>query len=202
MLLAQVGPDHVRVGGHLCGRAGADRPAEVDHHHPVGQVHHQAHVVLDHDDRDAQLVADVEDEAGHVLGLLEVHPGHRLVEQQQLGLHGQRAAELDPLLDAVGQQADREPPPLLQLEEVDDVLDRCPVEQLAPAGPAEPGERGQHAVRVVVVAAEHQVVQHGQVGEQLDVLECAGHARARRSRAGACRSDSVPSKVTRPDCGR
>ena len=39
----------------------------------------------------------------HVLLLLEVHAGHRLVEQQQLRLHRQRAAEFDALLQAVGQ---------------------------------------------------------------------------------------------------
>ena len=106
-LLAEVGADDVGVALHLVGHAGGDRYAEVDDHHPVGEVHDQAHVVLDHDDRDVELVADVEDVAGGVLGLLEVHAGHRLVEQQQLGLHGQRATELDALLHAVRQQPDR-----------------------------------------------------------------------------------------------
>ena len=101
-----------------------------------------------------------------------------------------------------GQQPDREPPPLLQLQEVDDVLDRRPVAQLLPARLAEPDDRGEHAVGGVVVAAEHQVVEHGQVGEQLDVLERAGHAELRRSRCGRLPIRSVPSKMTRPDCGR
>ena len=73
-------------------------------------------------------------------------PADRLVEQQQLRLHGQRAAELDALLHAVGQQADRQPAPRLQLEEVDDVLDPRPVRDLLAAGPAEPGDGGQRAV--------------------------------------------------------
>ena len=118
-----------------CGGAGGDRDPEVHHHHPVGEVHHQAHVVLDHDHRDVQLVADVEDVAGGVLGLLEVHAGHRLVEQQQLGLHRQRPAELDALLDAVRQQAHGLLAPLLDLEEVDDLLDDRAVGELLPAAP-------------------------------------------------------------------
>ena len=65
----------------------------------------------------------VEDEAAHVLLLLEVHAGHRLVEQQQLRLHRQRPAELDALLQAVGQLADRHLADVLDLEEVDDLLD-------------------------------------------------------------------------------
>ncbi len=51
----------------------------------------------------------------------------------------------------------------------------APVEQFASARLAEPDQRRQHAVRVMVVTAEHEVVQHGQVGEQLDVLERAGY---------------------------
>ena len=52
-----------------------------------------------------QLV-DVEDVAGHVLLLLGVHAGHRLVEQEDAGLQAERAAELDALLEAVGEPTD------------------------------------------------------------------------------------------------
>jgi long-chain acyl-CoA synthetase len=51
--------------------------------------------VLDQRDGGAELVVDVENVARHVLFLFEVHAGHRLVEQQEIGLHCQRAAELD-----------------------------------------------------------------------------------------------------------
>src|SRR5215470_7815516 len=44
-----------------------DLAAVVEHHHPVGDVHHHAHVVLDQDQRGAEVVVDVEDEAAHVL---------------------------------------------------------------------------------------------------------------------------------------
>ena len=114
-------------------------------------------------------------------------PGHRLVEQQQLRLHGQRPAQLDPLLHAVRQQPDRQPAPLLQLEEVDDVLDRRAVRELLPPGPPEPGDRRERAVAQVVVPAEHQVVEHRQVREELDVLEGAGDPEPRRSRVAAGR---------------
>ncbi len=102
---AEVGADHLGIGAHLLGRAGGDHLAEVEHHHPVGEVHHHAHVVLDQRDGEPPLVAEVEDEAGHVLLLLGVHARHRLVEQEQLGVERQRAAELDALLQAVGEGA-------------------------------------------------------------------------------------------------
>ena len=62
--------------------------------------------MLDQRDGGAVMRVNVEDEAGHVLLLLEIHPGHRLVEQQQVGFHGESAAELDPLLQTVGELAD------------------------------------------------------------------------------------------------
>ena len=64
-------------------------------------------VVLDEDHREVELVADLEHEPRHVLGLLEVHPRDRLVEQQDARIHRERAPELDPLLDSVRQRADR-----------------------------------------------------------------------------------------------
>ena len=127
VLLAEVGADHVRVALHLGRGAGGDRRSEVDDEHAVGEVHHQAHVVLDHDHRHVQLVPDVEDVPRHVLGLLDVHAGDRLVEQQQLGLHRERAAQLDALLHPVRQQPDRVAAPLREFEEVDDLLDHGPV---------------------------------------------------------------------------
>src|SRR5260221_419090 len=60
--------------------------AVVQHDHAVGNVHHHTHVVLDQDDRGPVLLVDVEDEAAHVLFLLHVHAGHRLVQQKHRGL--------------------------------------------------------------------------------------------------------------------
>src|SRR4030095_5751371 len=64
---AQVGFDHLRVVAHFGRRAVADLLAVVEDDDPVAQVHHNAHVVLDQDDRRPELVVDVEDEAAHVL---------------------------------------------------------------------------------------------------------------------------------------
>jgi hypothetical protein len=73
----------------------------------------------------------------------------------------------------------------LDLEEVDDVLDdaRFSSSSAGLAGVPHPGER---AVVEVLVAAEHEVVEHREVVEQLDVLEHPGHAeRGDRRRAAA-----------------
>ena len=106
------------------GRAVGDLLAVVEHHDPVRKVHDHAHVVLDQRDRGAALPVHVEDEAAHVLLLLQVHAGHGLVEQKQRRLHRQGAAEFDALLQTVGQLADRRAADVLDLQEVDDLLDR------------------------------------------------------------------------------
>ncbi len=160
----------------VLGRAEGERPAEVHGEDAVGEVHDQAHVVLDQDHREVQLGTDVEDEPGHVLGLLDVHAGHRLVEQQQLGLHRQGAAELDALLDAIRQHPDQLLAVALDLEEVDDVLDDAAVVELDPLCPAAVEDARQHPVLEVEVAAQHEVVEDGEVVEQLDVLEHPGDA--------------------------
>jgi hypothetical protein len=98
-------------------------------------------------------------------------PCHRLVEQQDRRLHAQRAAELDALLDAVGQAADDPLAHRLDLQQVDDLLDELAVSDLLPTRRAEVDERCRHPVLHVHMAPQHEVVEHRHVLEQLDVLK-------------------------------
>ena len=90
-VLAEVGAPDVCARLDLVRQPLGNLAAEVEHHQAVRQVHDHAHVVLDHDHRHAPLLVEIDDEAGHVLLLLEVHAGHRLVEQDEVGLQGDRA---------------------------------------------------------------------------------------------------------------
>src|SRR5512140_1247222 len=174
VVLSDVRLDDARVAGDLRRRTLRDLHAEIEDAHPVADVHHHAEVVLDQEDRDAPLLVDVEDEAGHVFLLLEVHPGHRLVEEQELRIERQRPAELDPLAKAVGQRPDRLLPDVLELEEINDVLVRLPVlDLLGPRRPEEDAARQDPALHELV-ASQHQVVEDGHVVEEGDVLEGAG----------------------------
>jgi len=96
----------------------------------VGDIHDDAHVVLDEDDRDAALLVHVQDVACHVLLLVLVHAAHRLIEQQHPGLQSERASELDTLAQAVGERRGRLPTQILQLEELDNLLARRTVTNL------------------------------------------------------------------------
>src|SRR5574343_1176638 len=173
---AEVRADHVLVGPHLVGGAVADLLAVVQHHHAVGDVHHHAHVVLDQDDGGAELLVDVQDEAAHVLLLLDVHAGHGCVEQQHAGLHRQGAAQVHALLQAVGQAAHRRLAEGLDLEEIDDVLDELAVRALLAFGGA-PADGLLEDVRLhLEVAPRHDVVDHAHALEEREVLEGARHA--------------------------
>src|SRR5436190_11285169 len=180
---AEVGADHVGIRAYLVRAAVADLPAVVEHDDAVGDVHHHAHVVLDQDDRRAELVVDVEDEAAHVLLLLDVHPRHRLVEEQHLRLHRQRAAEVDALLQAVRHLADRRLAVGLDLEEVDDVLDHLTMRRLLALGgvPAERKTKGllEEVGLHLQVAPAHDVVEDAHALEQRQVLERARDAQLR-----------------------
>ncbi len=65
------------------------------------------HIALDEYDGDAARLAYVEDEPGEVFLFLVVHPGHRLVHQQNFRLLRERVAEVDTLAQAISKCSDR-----------------------------------------------------------------------------------------------
>src|SRR2546430_5801998 len=79
MAQPQVGAEPGLVLAHLVGPAVGDLLAVVEHDYAVGDVHDHAHVVLDQRDRRAEFIVRVEDEAAHVLLLLDGHSCHRLL---------------------------------------------------------------------------------------------------------------------------
>src|SRR6266545_3294782 len=127
---SEVGVDHGLVSPHLVRSAVGDLAPVVERDHAIRDVHHHAHVVLDQCDGSVELVVDAEDEPAHVFLLLDVHARHRLVEQQELGLGRERAGQLDPLLEPVGQLARRGLADGLDLQEIDDALHKGAVLEL------------------------------------------------------------------------
>ena len=93
------------VGPDLGRRPFGDLLAVVEDRDPVADAHDHAHVVLDEQDRQAQLVPDPAEEGHHRGRLGRVHARRRLVEQQQLGPGRERSGDLEAALVAVGQVA-------------------------------------------------------------------------------------------------
>ena len=197
---AEIGGDHGRVVLHLGRRAVGNLAAAIEHDDVVGNIHHHAHVVLDQHHGDAALLVHVEHVARHVFFLVLVHAAHGLVEQQDLGLQRQRAAELHALAQAVGQRRRRLLAQVLQLQELDDLLARRAVADLLALRQAPVQHAAQHARAHAHVAAEHEVVEHGQAAEQRDVLERARDAQ-RRNRARALAGDVAAFQGDAPAVG-
>ncbi len=173
---AEIGGDDFGARADLVRRAVGDLAAVIEHDDAVGDVHHDAHIVLDQCDRRAELVVDVEDEAAHVLLLLDIHARHRLVEQQELRLHRQCAAELDALLQPVGQPPDRRLADRLDFEKVDDPLDLRAMRELLLLGRAEMDRLPQKIAAHLQEPPGHDVVERRHPLEQRDVLKGAGDA--------------------------
>ena len=65
----QVGLDHLRVALYLSRGAARDQPPEVEHMHAVGDAHHEAHVVLDQQQRQLEVLAQVADQVAELADL-------------------------------------------------------------------------------------------------------------------------------------
>jgi hypothetical protein len=158
-----LGPLGPRAGEELLGRGGLKDPAAVHEHDPVGRRPGEAHLVADHHHGHAgggQVPHDVQDLVDH----LRVQGRGRLVEQQQLGLHGQGPGDRHPLLLAARQ---------LGRELAGLVLDPDPGQQLAgPALGLLPG------LAADLDRAQGDVVEHALVGEQVELLEDHADVRA------------------------
>ena len=101
--VAEVGLDDAVVVADLLGQPLGDLLAVVEHGDVLGHAHHDLHVVLDQEDGQPALVAQGGHELGQPRGLVGVHAGGGLVEQQQRRVAGQRAGDLDAALVAVGE---------------------------------------------------------------------------------------------------
>ena len=121
----QPGPGHagaqplgvrvLRVVEHLRGRPALHDLAALHHDRVVGELPHDGQVMADQQVGDAGLVADVGQQVQH-LGLdRHVERGHRLVQDQDARLGGERPGDGDPLPLPAGQRPRQRPGlPLVQ----------------------------------------------------------------------------------------
>src|SRR3989442_7416813 len=112
---AEIRVDDARVPADLRRRSERDALSVVEHQDASGDAHDGLHDVLDHQHRDAPAV-DLLDEAHRAFDLLGVQAGHDLVEQEQRGLHGERAGQLEALELAERQGPGRHPGPRRQAD--------------------------------------------------------------------------------------
>src|SRR5262249_870723 len=103
---AEIGLLHALVGADLRGAALGQHLALVEDGDAVGDVHHHFHLVLDEDHRAPD--RDATDEPNGLVRLLGTHARGRLVEEEEGGIGGERYAELEVALLAVGEMRGEE----------------------------------------------------------------------------------------------
>ena len=172
LVLAEVRLDHQRIVADRLRVALGELLAVVQDGDVLRDPHDDLHVVLDEQDRDAELVAQALHEAREVRGLLRVHPGGRLVEQQQLGLGRQRPRDLDAALVAVGEVRGELVVQARLQADVRQHLGRLLAHlALLPADPRRPEDRAEQPGLHPRVLADHDVLERRHRPEQADVLE-------------------------------
>src|SRR5829696_3146983 len=150
----------------------------VEHRHPVGDAHDDAHLVLYEEDGDAALFPEALDQAGQPRGLLGVHAGRGLVEQQQRGVGGQRPRYLQAPLVTVGEVLG-ERLPLADADEVEELRGALAGLPVLAAGPWQAEDRTEDAALEAGVHACEHVLPGAHGVEEPDVLEGTPDAQLR-----------------------
>ena len=164
--------------------AGADLgdPAEIHHHHPVGDEAHDVQVVADEDVGQAELGLEVEEQVQDLRLHRLVQRRNRLVEEHQPRLQGERAGDVDPLALPAGDLVRIAPGEALRLQ-------ADPGEQTRARAPRPPGRArrctfGPKAMTVSTVMPRVEgrvaVLEHHL---DLPAVGPPGHRRARRRSA-------------------
>src|SRR5579875_1910971 len=96
VVLAKVCLYHRRMPGHGLGRSLDDRPPIVEDQDTMAELGDRLHHVLDHHDRDPELV-DVADERDQPRNLPGHQPRAYLIQEEQLRLRAQSARQVQAL---------------------------------------------------------------------------------------------------------
>jgi len=91
---------------HVVGQPFGQHAPEVEDVDEIADTNDERYVVLDHQDRQVEEVAQLEQLVAEAVRLLRPHPRARLVQKQDVGIGGQGRGDLDPLEGAVRQPLD------------------------------------------------------------------------------------------------
>ncbi len=134
------------------------------------------HVVLDQQHGEAELVAHRADDLAELVDLAVGQPGGRLVEEQQLGVAGQRPGQLDALERAVRQAGGRAVGEIGRVRAGRGSLGRRARDRFSSCSDTEPQHRSRRSRPCLGVCPDHHVLEHRHRREERQVLEGAGDA--------------------------
>src|SRR5207302_2903197 len=178
---SEVGRNHPLVFLHFARRPLRDLLAEVEGPHLVGELHDEVHVMLHDQQRQVVALLNVLDQSDQVGHLLVVEASCRLVEEEQPGVAGEAAGELDGLEGSERQAGDGS---VGEVGDADVLENRQRALACHPfrASHARQAERGRQEVPTAAadlgVAPDEHVVEHRHPPEELEILKRAGDAAA------------------------
>src|SRR5689334_12970924 len=170
-LASEVGLDHARVRLHFARRALDQAQAMIHDEHALRHVHHQVHVVLDHDDGDVSFLVDVLQSLQKKLHLRAVQAGGGLVQHEQLRPRGERPGDFEHALLAVWKR----PRPIFR--PISKTDKRQQLHRLVAEAPRPAGKEALPERQVLVdVEPREDVLEQRELLEEPDFLEGAGDA--------------------------
>ena len=141
----------------------------MEHADPLGDREHHVHVVFGEEQREATLASDALDQRDGLARLRGRHPRRRLVEEEQVGLTGQREPQLELLLVAVREEAAHLAGLVLEADGLEHGVGFVAKETL------DPREEAQATAAVRDERRLH-VLEHGEPREDVGALERAADA--------------------------
>src|SRR5262245_43356106 len=176
---AEVHRTDLGIGGNIVGAAGGDQTTLAQDVDQVALLEDRLHVVLDEEHREPEVLLEVAQQDEERLGLMDVEPGGRLVEEEQAGAAHQAPPDLHPALRTEVEV----PAPLVPgVPDVEDVGER-PTGRLgllcSGAGPGQTGDGLDQAARDHEVGPGHEVLADGQVEVHPAGLERPAHPERR-----------------------
>ena len=135
--------------------------------------------MFDQHNGDAEARTHLLDELHHLGCLARVHPRGRFIQQQQLRLGGQRAADLQPALLAIGQVARQHVAATAQPDELQQAQGLLVRRSLVAHGGGVLQHRAPPGGAQMQMHPHQQVLERGDVAEQADVLIGAADPRCR-----------------------
>ena len=154
-----------------------DELSEIQHVDALRDLHDEVHVVLDHENGQVILVADLHDEVSQLLGLLRVHAGRRLIEEQQLRLRRKCTGDLETALKSVRKARGDIILVLIEALLPQKLLGLCPHALLFL--PVQAQRRAEDIVLRTEMLGDEDVIEDRQIREETDVLEGPGDAELR-----------------------
>ena len=127
---------------------------------------------------DLEHIADLHDILHQFCGLGGIHACRRLIQQQQAGIGSQRPDDLQPPLCAVRQGPGLHIGHMLHIKDAQQLQRPLMGDSFLFPIFGQPENAGQHRVSFLVMQPDLDVVLHGQVGKQPDILKGPGDAHA------------------------